>query len=74
MQFNDILNTIFASGPMVALIIGTLLDNTLDAHNTHDERGVPWWAPFQHKKGDSRNDEFYSFPIRISDRIPTRFL
>ncbi|KAK1433525.1 hypothetical protein QVD17_10436 [Tagetes erecta] len=72
--FDNILNTIFASAPMVALIVGTILDNTLDVHHARDERGVPWWAPFQHKKGDSRNEEFYSFPLRINEYVPTRFL
>lgn len=73
-QFDDALNTIFASAPMVALIVGMILDNTLDPHHARDERGVPWWGPFQHKKGDSRNEEFYSFPLRINEYVPTRFL
>ncbi|XP_076919608.1 nucleobase-ascorbate transporter 3-like isoform X2 [Bidens hawaiensis] len=72
--FDDALNTIFASAPMVALIVGMILDNTLDPHHARDERGVPWWDPFQHKKGDSRNEEFYSFPLRINEYVPTRFL
>lgn len=72
--FNDILNTIFSSPPTVAMIVGTILDNTLDAHDTRDDRGVPWWVPFQHRKGDSRNEEFYSFPLRINEYMPRRFL
>lgn len=72
--FNDILNTIFSSPPTVAMIVGILLDNTLDAHHTHDDRGIPWWVPFQHRKGDSRNEEFYSYPLRINEYMPTRFL
>ncbi|KAK3039366.1 hypothetical protein RJ639_027615 [Escallonia herrerae] len=72
--FNDILNTIFSSPPTVAMIVATLLDNTLDARHTREERGIPWWVPFQHKKGDSRNEEFYSFPLRINEYMPTRFL
>ncbi|KAF8022927.1 hypothetical protein BT93_F0442 [Corymbia citriodora subsp. variegata] len=72
--FNDILNTIFSSSPTVAMIVGVLLDNTLEAKKTAVERGQPWWVPFQHKKGDLRNDEFYSFPLRIHELIPTRFL
>lgn len=73
LQFDDILNTIFASAPVVALIVGTLLDNTLDAHHAREERGLPWWSPFQHKKGDSRNEEFYSYPLRINEYVPRRF-
>ncbi|KAL1813111.1 hypothetical protein ACET3Z_023176 [Daucus carota] len=72
--FNNIFNTIFSSPPTIAMIVATVLDNTLEARNTHDDRGIPWWLPFQHKKGDSRNEEFYSFPLRFHEYIPTRFL
>ncbi|PSR99732.1 Nucleobase-ascorbate transporter like [Actinidia chinensis var. chinensis] len=71
--FNDILNTLFSSPPAVAMIVGTLLDNTLEAKQNRNERGIPWWIPFQNRKGDSRNEEFYSFPLRISELIPSRF-
>lgn len=73
-QFNDILNTIFSSPPTVAIIVGTVLDNTLEAKQTAVDRGLPWWTPFQNKKGDVRNDEFYRFPLRLTEYIPTRFL
>ncbi|KAI4316750.1 hypothetical protein L6164_024698 [Bauhinia variegata] len=72
--FNDILNTIFSSPPTVAIIVGTVLDNTLEAKHTMNDRGIPWWIPFQNRKGDVRNDEFYSLPLRINEYIPTRFL
>ncbi|XP_004499100.1 nucleobase-ascorbate transporter 3 [Cicer arietinum] len=72
--FNDILNTIFSSPPTVAIIVGTVLDNTLEAKQTAVDRGMQWWAPFQNKKGDVRNDEFYRFPLRLTEYIPTRFL
>ncbi|KAF7140447.1 hypothetical protein RHSIM_Rhsim06G0041800 [Rhododendron simsii] len=72
--FNDIVNTLFSSPPAVAMIVGTLLDNTLDAHHTRNERGIPWWTPFQNRKGDNRNEEFYSYPIRMHEWIPSRFL
>ncbi|GAV77714.1 Xan_ur_permease domain-containing protein [Cephalotus follicularis] len=71
--FDDILNTIFSSSPTVVMIVGVLLDNTLDARYTIDDRGIPWWKPFQHRKGDVRNEEFYSLPLRIKDYIPSRF-
>nr|XP_029116277.1 nucleobase-ascorbate transporter 3 [Elaeis guineensis] len=71
--FNDILNAFFSSAPFVAMIVGTLLDNTLEARNT-GERGLPWWVPFQKRTGDVRNDEFYGFPIRVHEMIPTRYL
>ncbi|KAG5543366.1 hypothetical protein RHGRI_016186 [Rhododendron griersonianum] len=72
--FNNIVNTFFSSPPVVAMIVGTLLDNTLDAHKTRNERGIPWWTPFQSRKGDSRNEEFYSYPVRMHEWIPSRFL
>ncbi|KAI9113344.1 hypothetical protein K1719_015869 [Acacia pycnantha] len=71
--FNDILNTIFSSPPTVAIIVGTILDNTLEAKRTTNDRGVPWWVPFQAKRGDVRNEEFYSYPLRINEYIPSRF-
>ncbi|KAK1316249.1 Nucleobase-ascorbate transporter 3 [Acorus calamus] len=72
--FNDILNSIFSSSPTVAFLVGTILDNTLDAMNTAEDRGLPWWVPFQKRNGDVRNDEFYSFPIKVHEYIPTRYL
>ncbi|KAJ4824047.1 N-terminal acetyltransferase [Turnera subulata] len=71
--FNDIWNTIFSSPPTVAMIVGTVLDNTLDASHTINDRGIPWWKPFQHRKGDVRTEEFYSLPLRVHEWIPTRF-
>ncbi|KAG4148062.1 hypothetical protein ERO13_D05G263150v2 [Gossypium hirsutum] len=71
--FNNILNTIFSSPATKAIIIRTVLDNTLEAKNLED-RGVPWWKSFQHSKGDVRTEEFYSYPLRINEYIPTRFL
>lgn len=71
--FNDIFNTIFSSPPTVAMIVGTVLDNLIDSRHTVDDRGLPWWLPFQHKGGDVRNDEFYSYPLRLHDYIPSRF-
>ncbi|KAM3304823.1 nucleobase-ascorbate transporter 3 [Capsicum chacoense] len=72
--FNDILNTIFSSPPTVATIVGTFVDNTLKVRDSKDDRGVPWLVPFQRRNGDSRNDEFYSYPLRINEYIPSRFL
>ncbi|KAK9270002.1 hypothetical protein L1049_025575 [Liquidambar formosana] len=71
--FNDILNTFFSSPPTVAMIVGTVLDNTLDPY-TVDERGLPWWRPYQNRKGDGRSDEFYTLPLRMHGYLPSRFL
>ncbi|CAL5332340.1 unnamed protein product [Camellia sinensis] len=70
--FNDILNTFFSSPSTVAMIVGTTLDNTFEAHS-REERGIPWWAPFQSRRGDSRTEEFYNYPLRINELIPSRF-
>ncbi|XP_059633375.1 nucleobase-ascorbate transporter 3 [Cornus florida] len=72
--FNDILNTIFSSPPAVAMIVATLLDNTLDAKHSAEDRGLPWWVPFQTRMGESRNQEFYSFPRKLHELVPSRFL
>ncbi|GAB2246801.1 hypothetical protein Droror1_Dr00006683 [Drosera rotundifolia] len=72
--FNDILNTIFSSPVAVAMILGAKLDNTLDANEAINDRGVPWWTPFQNRKGEMRNDEFYGLPLNINEYMPTRFL
>lgn len=72
--FNDILNTLFSSPAAVAMIVGTLLDTTLEARDAAAERGVPWWIPFQNRKGEVRNEEFYSLPLRINEFMPTRFI
>jgi nucleobase transporter 1/2 len=56
------------------MIVGTLLDSTLEARQTINDRGIPWWKPFQSRKGDVRTDEFYSLPLRINEWMPTRFL
>ena len=77
LQFNDIINTVFASGPTVALIVSSVLDNTLEARGYDSDRGLSWFTPFlrRHKGySDPRNDEFYSFPIRVHDFVPSRFL
>ncbi|XWS24286.1 hypothetical protein CRYUN_Cryun28dG0088000 [Craigia yunnanensis] len=62
--FNDILNTIFSSPATVAIIVGTVLDNTLEATPV-DDRGV------QYNNGDDRTEEFYCYPLRIIEYIPT---
>jgi hypothetical protein len=75
-QFNDIINTVFASGPTVALIVASVLDNTLEFRGYEADRGLSWFQPFlrRHKGySDPRNEEFYSFPISVYDVIPDRF-
>ena len=55
------------------MIVGTLLDTTLEARDNAGDRGVPWWIPFQNREDDVRNDEFYSLPLRMNEVMPTRF-
>ncbi|CAN1273853.1 Nucleobase-ascorbate transporter 3 [Linum perenne] len=70
--FDDILNTVFSSAPAVAIIVATILDNSLEREAVND-RGIPWLKPFQKRKGDVRTEEFYSLPLRIHEWLPTRF-
>jgi nucleobase transporter 1/2 len=70
MQFNDYINTIFASPPTVALIIAVLLDNTLDFRDAAKDRGMSWWARFRTYRGDSRNEEFYTLPFNLNRFFP----
>ncbi|KAG6626654.1 hypothetical protein I3843_15G060800 [Carya illinoinensis] len=71
--FDNIVNTIFSSPPTVAIILGVLLDNTLEWKQTIQERGLPWLVPFQNRHGEARNAEFYGLPLRINEYMPTRF-
>lgn len=64
--FNDWINTIFSSGPTVALIVAVFLDNTLEFRDAARDRGMPWWARFRTFKGDSRNEEFYTLPFNLN--------
>ncbi|KAJ8504175.1 hypothetical protein OPV22_005061 [Ensete ventricosum] len=70
--FNDMLNSIFSSAPTVAFIVGIVLDNTVEARTSFSDRGFLWLKPFN--KNDARNDEFYSFPFKVHEWIPTRYL
>lgn len=72
LQFNDILNSVFSSAPTVALMVAIVLDNTLEAKISYSDRGFSWLKPFN--RHDARNEEFYSFPIKVHEWIPTRFL
>jgi len=75
--FNDIINTVFGSGPTVALITASVLDNTLEVRGHESDRGLSWFTPFLHRRkgySDPRNEEFYSYPIRVHDFIPSRFM
>uniref|UniRef100_A0A2P2MQI2 Uncharacterized protein MANES_18G034900 n=1 Tax=Rhizophora mucronata TaxID=61149 RepID=A0A2P2MQI2_RHIMU len=71
--FDDVLNTIFSSPPSVAIIVATVLDNTLDARHAIVDRGIPWLKPFQHRNGDVRNEEFYSLPLKVHEWMLSRF-
>ncbi|XP_042442293.1 nucleobase-ascorbate transporter 3-like isoform X1 [Zingiber officinale] len=70
--FNDILNSVFSSAPTVALMVAIVLDNRLEAKISYSDRGFSWLKPFN--RHDARNEEFYSFPIKVHEWIPTRFI
>ena len=70
MQFNDYINTIFASPPTVALIIAVVLVNTLYVRDAAKDRGMQWWERFRTFRGDSRNEEFYTLPFNLNRFFP----
>ncbi|CAA7410248.1 unnamed protein product [Spirodela intermedia] len=68
--FNDFINTVFSSPPMVALVVAVFLDNTLERKGTARDRGMPWWARFRSFNGDCRSGEFYSLPFNLDRFFP----
>ncbi|KAM0062207.1 putative xanthine/uracil/vitamin C permease [Helianthus debilis subsp. tardiflorus] len=68
--FNAFLNTVFASPPMVGLIVAVFLDNTIDVADSKKDRGMPWWVKFRTFKGDNRNEEFYTLPFNLNRFFP----
>ncbi|KAJ0493729.1 putative xanthine/uracil/vitamin C permease [Helianthus annuus] len=68
--FNAFLNTVFASPPMVGLIVAVFLDNTIDVVDSKKDRGMPWWVKFRTFKGDNRNEEFYTLPFNLNRFFP----
>ncbi|EPS66949.1 hypothetical protein M569_07827, partial [Genlisea aurea] len=71
--FDDILNAVFSSAPTVTLMTATFLDNTLHVKHAMDDRGLSWLLPFHRRQGDSRNEEFYSYPRSINEFSLPRF-
>lgn len=67
-QFNDIMNTMFASGTTVVVVITVVLDNTMKA--SRKDRGLLWWDKFRAFGADSRNLEFYKLPLGLNKFFP----
>ncbi|EFJ18011.1 hypothetical protein SELMODRAFT_76475 [Selaginella moellendorffii] len=68
--FNDILNVTLSSGPVIALIVGVVLDNTLKLKVTKKDRGANWWKNFRTFGADKRNEEFYKLPFNLNKFFP----
>ncbi|BBN14026.1 hypothetical protein Mp_6g08300 [Marchantia polymorpha subsp. ruderalis] len=66
--FNDIMNTMFASGTTVVVVITVVLDNTMKA--SRKDRGLLWWDKFRAFGADSRNLEFYKLPLGLNKFFP----
>ncbi|CAL8465374.1 g4910 [Coccomyxa elongata] len=67
-ELNDIFNSIFATGPAVALIITLVLDNTVPG--TREERGLHVWQQLDTNAGDWWEDDHmnqvYGWPFNLT--------
>lgn len=70
--FNDIINVIFSSPPLVAGMVALFLDSTLHMgeSTTRKDRGFHWWDKFRTFKKDPRSEEFYSLPFNLTKFFP----
>ncbi|CAM6106117.1 unnamed protein product [Calypogeia fissa] len=69
--FNNIVNAFFSSGAVVALIVASILDNTVRIEQiTPKDRGMHWFERFHEFTKDSRNEEFYSLPYILHRYFP----
>jgi hypothetical protein len=56
-------NVFFSSGAVIALIIASILDNSMRSKQiTPKDRGLHWFERFHWFEKDPRNEEFYSLP------------
>lgn len=71
--FNDIINVIFSSPPLVAGSVALFLDNTLHMgeSSTRKDRGYHWWDKFRSFKTDPRSEEFYALPFNLTKFFPS---
>jgi len=71
--FNDIINVIFSSPPLVAGSVALFLDNTLHMgeSSTRKDRGHHWWDKFRSFKTDPRSEEFYALPFNLTKFFPS---
>lgn len=72
LQFNDMVNVIFMSHVMVAVMVAMILDCTLSRKEeaTRKDRGSHWWEKFKSYSSDVRSDEFYSLPFKLNKFFP----
>lgn len=69
--FNDIINVFFASGAIVALLIASVLDNTMRSKQiSPKDRGMHWFGNFHRFDKDPRNEEFYKLPYVLHEYFP----
>ncbi|KAL2643374.1 hypothetical protein R1flu_010961 [Riccia fluitans] len=66
--FNDIMNTMFASGTTVVVTITVVLDNAMKA--SRKDRGLLWWDKFRAFGADPSNMEFYKLPFGLNKFFP----
>lgn len=73
MQFNDAVASFFVSAPVVAVLVGILLDNMMNSEEeaSRNDSGKHWWERFVQFAKDIRNAEFYSLPCELNNCFPS---
>ncbi|KAK9735421.1 hypothetical protein RND81_04G205000 [Saponaria officinalis] len=70
--FGNAVTIIFISSPVVAVMVGMLLDNTIHCEEARrNDSGKPWWERFIKFSKEIRNAEFYSLPCKLSNCFPS---
>uniref|UniRef100_A0A803MYS0 Uncharacterized protein n=1 Tax=Chenopodium quinoa TaxID=63459 RepID=A0A803MYS0_CHEQI len=70
---NDTVAVVLISSPAVAIIVGMVLDNTMNSEEeaSRNDSGKNWWERFIQFTKDLRNAEFYSLPCRLGNCFPS---
>ena len=73
MQFNECVGIMLVSSPVVAVLIGIVLDSTMNSEeeDSRNDSGKKWWQRFIQFTKDIRNAEFYSLPFKLGNFFPS---
>ncbi|CAO2819682.1 unnamed protein product [Amaranthus hypochondriacus] len=71
--FNESVGIMLVSSPVVAVLIGIVLDNTMNSEeeDSRNDSGKKWWERFIQFTKDIRNAEFYSLPFKLGNCFPS---